>query len=323
MIASYQNKIETVKKLTAADVNAVTKEGWTALMIVSRYGKNQTEALNALTERAAFVNFKNKNGWTALMLAVYADNMKTAVSLIENGADVNSAKNNGATALMIAADGGNIDMVKFLLSKGANIDIAGYYGTALNLAVLKDNTDMMKFLVRSGADVNKSGKNGKTPLMNAVMKGNIDIAKYLINNGADVNARERKTGYTPLDYAAENEVMVNFLKQNGASKANAKDYGAIISEKFTATTMQSIEDALGSCASLENIAATWMVQWTPKGINNFLEHKVRILENTKGVIEFLSREEGEKWLNGVYNKNKMNSSVYGRPSEAGLIVPVM
>ncbi|MDR1195617.1 MAG: ankyrin repeat domain-containing protein, partial [Endomicrobium sp.] len=181
---------------------------------------------------------------------------------------------------------------------------------------------MVKFLVKSGADVNKSGRNGKTPLMTSVMKGNIDIAKYLINNGAAVNAQEKKTGYTPLDYAAENDVMVNFLNQNGASKSNAKEYGAIMAEKFTATDVQAIEDSLGSCASLENIAETWMVQWTPKRIRNFLDHKVRLAENTKGVVEFLSKEEGEKWLNGVYNENKMNSSVYGRPAEAGLVVPV-
>jgi ankyrin repeat protein len=224
---------------------------------------------------------------------------------------------------MLAVDAGNSDMAKLLLRNGANINTdTSYWGTALSIAASNDDENMTGFLIKSGADRNKQGKGGKTALMIAAMKGNIRIAEQLIQNGADANAEEKKTKYTPLDYSSGNDGMINFLKQNGASKANAAEYGKIMAEKFTGHAVQKVAAAEGSCSSPVKDSGMWMIAWKPKRLSDFAGYKVRIPENTKGSAEFFSREEGERWLNGIYAGNKMNLSFYGGPADIGTVVPV-
>jgi ankyrin repeat protein len=111
---------KTLMKLlieNGANVNAVTKEGRTALMYAAYYDhysiaklliENRTdvnavcglEMAKLLIENGANVNAVTKEGRTALMYAVYYDHYSIAKLLIENRTDVNLLDINGRNALM-------------------------------------------------------------------------------------------------------------------------------------------------------------------------------------------------------------------------------
>ena len=139
-----------------------------------------------------------------------------------------------------------------------------------------------------------------------------------------MNAQNKKTRFTPLDYARGNAEMTNFLKQNGASASNLpeEEYGKITAERFTLFALKAVEGADGSCCAPVSDSGMWMIQWTPKRISDMLDYGVRIAENTKGFIEFASKSEARQWLEDIYKDNIMNKSFYAGASEMGRIVPV-
>jgi serine/threonine-protein phosphatase 6 regulatory ankyrin repeat subunit B len=67
-----------------ADVNAQTKEGYTALMMASVMG--HTEIAKLLIEEGADVNAQTKDGWTALMRASSEGKIEVAELLRKAGA---------------------------------------------------------------------------------------------------------------------------------------------------------------------------------------------------------------------------------------------
>ncbi len=104
------------------NVNAINKEGNTALMLASIKGHAKT--IDALLEDPNLdVNVRNTDGITALMLAA-ANGYVAAVRSLANDAriDVNVATKSGRTALIWAADRGYAKIVRSLL-RAPGIDI--------------------------------------------------------------------------------------------------------------------------------------------------------------------------------------------------------
>lgn len=85
----------------AADVNAVTNDGWTALALSAR--SNYIDTLQTLIEGGADVNLQNQGGKTALLAAVVAGNVESVEVLIAAGADVNW-KDTGGYSLIYYAE---------------------------------------------------------------------------------------------------------------------------------------------------------------------------------------------------------------------------
>ncbi len=92
-------------------------DGSTALMEAAYYG--QIKAVNALITAKADVNAKTKDGWTALMVAVYNENTNSLEiqteeikRLIAAKADVNAVAEDESTALSLAEDSTIIDILK-------------------------------------------------------------------------------------------------------------------------------------------------------------------------------------------------------------------
>ncbi|KAM0823041.1 hypothetical protein ACQ4PT_071131 [Festuca glaucescens] len=75
--------------------------------------------------------------------------------------------------------------------------------TALHFAADKGYLDMCKFLVEeSGLDVNSARKTGETPMFYAALGGNVQVMRYLLDHGADPAMPEER-GSTLLHNAAE------------------------------------------------------------------------------------------------------------------------
>ncbi len=107
------NKENVVLFLKAGmDVNAVDKEGSTALMIAAE--KGDIELARVLLQNGADVNARNRDGYTALMYAAYKGSAEVVELLLENNADVNARDKDGWTALRYAVLQGRNDIVKLL-----------------------------------------------------------------------------------------------------------------------------------------------------------------------------------------------------------------
>jgi len=113
----------------------------------SYYG--QIKVVEKLLDQGVDVNAIYKNGMTALMAASQAGHIETVKLLLDKGANVNTMDNDGGTALMIACQEGHADMVKLLLDKGADVDVKDSDGgTALMIASQEGRTDSVKLCWR-------------------------------------------------------------------------------------------------------------------------------------------------------------------------------
>ncbi len=112
-------------------MNASDREGWTVLMRAVDTG--YITMVKALTNVA--LDAVDKEGKTALMLAAYSRPKDIARHLISSGAKLNIADKEGKTALMFAAQRGHTTIVKQLINAKADLNIADKTGwTALHLA---------------------------------------------------------------------------------------------------------------------------------------------------------------------------------------------
>ena len=205
-----------------ADVDAVNKNGWTALMVAA--GIRCADLVQILLSNGADVNISDKNEVTALMFAADGGYTDIVQILLENGADVNIADKNKITVLMAVAYKGHIDVIQLLLKNGAEVDAVDKNGTtALMVAASVGRADISEILIASGADVNKANNDGGTALMAAAYGGYVELVQLLIKNGVDVNAGN-KNEVTALMYSANewNADLAQALIESGAD-VNAAD----------------------------------------------------------------------------------------------------
>jgi ankyrin repeat protein len=209
-----------------ADVNATNNASATALMRAA----GDTAKIKLLVDKGADVNAKSALGNTPLILVARANPSAEAVKLlVEHGADVNATNNFGASAIQTAAAGGDIETVRVLLKHGADVNshsrgsepavLWGGGRSPLMWAAARGDLAMMKVLLNAGARVNEPEGFG-TALIQAAWMDQIDAARLLIKNGADVNAKDFRSDYTALHWAASSErnnsELVELLLKNGA-----------------------------------------------------------------------------------------------------------
>lgn len=173
----------------------------TPLILAARY--NDGLVVRRLLELGAEVNAVDRSGYTALMYASGAaarvmhvrrsrPSHGKVLTLIEYGADVNAQHRYGNTALMYAAETGQIESVKTLIKHGADVNASASTGsTALHKSVYGRKLEMVIALINAGADVNAKNNAGRTPLMIASAARydeHVYIIHVLLDAGADPNA---------------------------------------------------------------------------------------------------------------------------------------
>lgn len=204
--ASENGHIKIVKELLDMGLSANDDWGGNPPLQAAVFG-GRTDVVEFLLERGADVNAVSRGGYTALHVAArsQADNTPEIVwRLLGAGASVNVQNQDGDTPLMSAI--GNRDIALMLLDSGANVKLVNNGGeTALMYASGQHRTGMIKVLVDKGADINAKNKQGQTPLM--WTSGAIDnveapeTVQTIIDNGADVHVQD-VDGWTALMYAA-------------------------------------------------------------------------------------------------------------------------
>ena len=136
--------LEPIESSVPVDVHAIDIIGRTALHNAAAWYEREDPLplVNALIEHGADVNAVDKYGWTALMIAAGLTHADVVRRLIEAGADVLARNENGETALMKAAGAldNQLEMVTLLLQRGANKYVRDKYGhTAFD--AIRSNTD--------------------------------------------------------------------------------------------------------------------------------------------------------------------------------------
>jgi len=132
------------------------------------------------------VNAKTRNGWTALSLAAECGYFKVVMILTGvRGVDLNSQNKDGRTALHVATLNNRKATVKLLTEKGAKVDVKDGIGRTAFLDAAKDGfTEIVKTLKEKGADINQvTAKNGWTALHMAAWNDRPDTTKYLVSAG--------------------------------------------------------------------------------------------------------------------------------------------
>jgi ankyrin repeat protein len=197
----------------------------------------------------ASVNVHSKRSrWTPLLIAVRAEQLEIAQTLLEHGADVHARSSEGKPAIAYAVDADNLGLVKALLEGGARIDQIDAKGTdlksyaeaqghgeivsfadsfvaqqaagyALFTAVEEDDPPhALTILKESPGCVDARTRHERwTPLLQAARAVNLGMARLLVEYGAQVNLCNSR-GMSPLMYAARSGDLntVRLLLEHGA-----------------------------------------------------------------------------------------------------------
>jgi len=193
-----------------ADVNALTKDGESALSIAS--ARLEPEIVTLLLDHEAHVNgYVDINGRTPLLAAVAASPYYTLSSpseamkiIFQNAFKLDNALN----------------VVKLLLSHNAEINIMDRNGKSpLTYAVVEESPLLVRILLEHGANPNVSDRSqgNATPLILATKIRNVSIAEMLIKKGANVNNKDQ-FGKSALNYAIDRgpQKMIEILQQSSA-----------------------------------------------------------------------------------------------------------
>jgi len=162
-------------------------------------------------------NAITQDGYTALMVAARAGNAPNVTFLLKAGASVRPRTTSGVTALMMAAeDCTHPELIRMLLNAGSQINEEADDGsTALTLASpsRRCNPDVIKELVKAGADPNHINHHGWTPLMKAITNNCLANVNVLLELGANPNQKAGKYEWPPIVAA-----VVNAVRQHGSGE---------------------------------------------------------------------------------------------------------
>lgn len=204
------------------DVNRVTPEGLTPLMIASGLGQPQMVAL-LLTAGAQVLAVEPRAGVTSLHKAALSGEPDVVALLLDHGAFIDQQSPIlGHTALMDAVVYKHDAAARLLLKRGARTVIRNHWGeTALDLA-LRDRLDVIARLIEAKDEADDVEVRAQ-PLVPAIKAGDIEEVRRLVAANAAVNARLPMVGspdddYTPLAIAARegHADIVRVLLEAGA-----------------------------------------------------------------------------------------------------------
>ncbi|CAG5136318.1 unnamed protein product [Candidula unifasciata] len=227
-VAAAYGNVKTMQFLLAqgCDIEAVTREGETALHIAAKHGTSDVVSL--LLERNVFLRDRqNSQGVTALLKAIFnsqytfKENYRRCVDLLLGaGCNPNISSSSKVTALHLAVDKGDFKIVEKLLCSHANVNaVCDHNTTPLTRAVVAKfiSMNIITALLLAGADTCWK-MNGRSTLHIAVSRCDENVIETFLKSGADPNC-EDVSGKTPLWIAVEenNIKVVPILVQGGGN----------------------------------------------------------------------------------------------------------
>lgn len=117
------------------------------------------------------------------------------------------SSSDGMTPLVMACINGDQEIVELLINSCKRVSSKFEFKNFIN----QTNFDIAEFRENGGGVLNNYTL--KTPLMYAAHYGHLEIVKLLLKNGADSRIKDRKFGFTALDYANGVEVEKAIAKK--------------------------------------------------------------------------------------------------------------
>jgi ankyrin repeat protein len=198
-----ERKIVEALVKARAQVDAVNKDGMTALMAAASSGRDGMVRL--LIENEAKVDARDNDGWTALMYASSGGHWSAAKELIEAKADVDATEKKGWSPLMMALYNGRGSVSERLIKAGAKMPAKAPNGlNAILLATYGRDLACVRQVLEAGQPLEGRDSDQWTALEVASYDGDGQIVMELLRAGADPSLVD-KEGRTALDRAKENE----------------------------------------------------------------------------------------------------------------------
>ena len=161
-----QDQIVELLLQDGMDVNAIARDGQTALHLSAEYGHEAVTQI--LLEHGAKIDLRMRPG----------------------KADKNGNCPGGRVPLHYAAINGHLGIINMLLDHGADASSQSInLRTPLQEAIAEDRTAAATLLIKRRASLTACDHEDWTPLHYAAYKNNLDIVKALIASGADLEAR--------------------------------------------------------------------------------------------------------------------------------------
>jgi len=183
-----------------ADVNAVSKEGDTALSIAARQG--DVAVVDILLNAGAKTEISPEEDKSPLILSSANGFGEVVGHLIKYYDASANSKRIIARSLASAIGNGHGAPAKLLLDTGAALELSpDRFPEMFFLSASKGDVDLLEIFLKRHVDINAVDAEGRTALMIASEKGNYDAVRFLLLQGVYVNTRD-KNGYTALSFAA-------------------------------------------------------------------------------------------------------------------------
>ncbi|XP_062102715.1 ankyrin repeat domain-containing protein, chloroplastic [Humulus lupulus] len=145
------------------DLKSATSEKWLPLHTLAASGAFYF--VDAAMKHNADVNAVDKDGWTAMHKAIIGKKQAVTNYLLREDANPFVCDKDGATLMHYAVRTASSQAIKILLLYNVDINIQDNDGwTPLHLAVQARRTDVVKLLLIKGADKTLKNKDGLTPL---------------------------------------------------------------------------------------------------------------------------------------------------------------
>ena len=228
------------------DINRMTPLHWAA-------EKNHVSVIGLLLSRGASRNKPDSSGYLPIHRAAKYDHLSSVEAFITSRTDFSLRTEQGSTLLHVAVSANALPVAETLIKNNVEInpwasprpvrtdDIGNHHTlpkdpnakgaskktfdtTPLHHACFAGYYEMTSLLIDAGAFVNAPIIDGRSPLMLAVLSGNVNVVTLLLARGAKAGAKTPNSCITAAHLAAEqaNLEMLQHLYANGASMA-AKD----------------------------------------------------------------------------------------------------
>lgn len=222
MAVQYED-FEAIKRLIAngADLNQQNLDGKAPL----HYAKQADVALYLL-EQGANPDVADKWGKTLLHYAAKQGDSDIIALLIQKGALIDLKDEDENTPLLCAAKARNFECVRLLLEAGSDPRLKGeYQNTVLLYAAQYDQLDIAELSLGLGADpLAVCDLSGMSGVLFAARNQNFKMAEFFVNAGAPVDCANNR-GETPLHYASDNPILLQYLIENGADVQRTNERG--------------------------------------------------------------------------------------------------
>lgn len=165
--------------------------------------RGQNGILLELIRRGAMIDAVDKDGWTALMHSCAKGNYDATMILMESGADPEIVDRDGTTPLMLAARYNYDNIVKELLDQSCEVNRIDRKGWSALMKASSYAVESAEALIKHGADPDIRSEMGITSLMIASQYGCLPIVYMLMEARADPDIRDID-GRNAVDHAELN-----------------------------------------------------------------------------------------------------------------------